>query len=98
VQSSLNEISQKLDESTIKKDTVKLQELGSTKGVGISPVANRFGVKSSRSIKTNSKNAGKVGANDTTNTTGKIGANTTTNTTGKIGANNTNTTGKLGDV
>ena len=98
VQSSLNEISQKLDESTIKKDTVKLQELGSTQGVGISPVANRFGVKSSRSIKTNSKNAGKVGANDTTNTTGKIGANNTTNTTGKIGANNTNTTGKLGDV
>lgn len=56
IQSSLNEISQKLDANSLQTDSAKLQELGSTKGVGLSPVVNRFGIKSSRSIKTNSKN------------------------------------------
>jgi hypothetical protein len=52
----LNEISQKLNNATVQEDTVKLQDLGQTQGTGISPVVNRFGIKSSNSIKTNSKN------------------------------------------
>jgi hypothetical protein len=56
IQSSLNEISQKLDTNELTDDTVKLKDLGQTKSVGLSPVVNKFGIKDSRSIKTNSKN------------------------------------------
>lgn len=56
IQTSLNEISQKLDSNQVKEETVKLQDLGQTKGVGLSPVVNKFGIKESKSIKTNSKN------------------------------------------
>jgi hypothetical protein len=56
VQSSLNEVMQKLDNATQKDETVSLKDLGQTKGTGIAPIVNKFGVKGAKSIQTNSKN------------------------------------------
>lgn len=56
VQSALNDVIKKLDDATLADDTKLLKDLGQTKGTGIAPVVNKFGVKGAKAIQTNSKN------------------------------------------
>jgi len=57
VQSTLNEISRAAADSDSQAATSSAKDLGATKDLAIAPVVNKFGVKASRSILPNSRNA-----------------------------------------